>query len=83
MCFFLGNIYSRGLKFLQVIYENFDCDLTHGFLIRDFNKYLFYDDINPNIKSQSKIYVIIEKIFIEIMNKKIRVLNHKVFVNNL
>ena len=25
----------------------FDCDLTHGFFfIRDFNKYLFYDDIN-------------------------------------
>ena len=29
--FFLGNIYSRGLKFLQVFHENFDCDLTHGF----------------------------------------------------
>ena len=34
MNFFLENIYSRGLKFLQVIYENFDCDLTHGFLSR-------------------------------------------------
>ena len=32
--FFLGNNYSRGLKFLQVIYENFNCDLTHGFLFR-------------------------------------------------
>ena len=29
--FFLGNIYSRGLKFLQVVHENFDGDLTHGF----------------------------------------------------
>ena len=29
-----------GLKFLQVIYENFDCDLTHGIFIHDFNKYL-------------------------------------------
>ena len=49
------------------------------FFIRDFNKYLFYD-----IKfGVTKIYVIIEKIFIEIINKKIRVLNHKVFVNNL
>ena len=46
MHFFLGNIYSRGLKCLQVIYENFDCDLTHGFFIQDFNKYLFYDHIN-------------------------------------
>ena len=33
MHFFLGNIYSRGLKFLQVIYENFDCDLKHGFFL--------------------------------------------------
>ena len=41
MHFFLGNIYSRGLKFLQVIYENFECDLIHGFFIQDFNKYLF------------------------------------------
>ena len=46
MKIFLGNIYSRGLKFLQVIDENFDCDLTHGFFIHGFNKYLFYDDIN-------------------------------------
>ena len=29
--FFSGSIYSRGLKFLQVIYESFDCDLTQGF----------------------------------------------------
>ena len=29
--FFSGTVYSRGLKFLQVIYDNFDCDLTHGF----------------------------------------------------
>ena len=42
MHFFLGNNYSRGLKPLQVIYENFDCDLTHGFFIHHFNKYLFY-----------------------------------------
>ena len=25
-------IYSRGLKFLHVIYGSFDCDLTQGFL---------------------------------------------------
>ena len=29
-----SNIYNRGLEFLQVIYENFDCDLTHGFFFR-------------------------------------------------
>ena len=29
--FFLVNIYGRGLKFLQVVHENFDCDLTYGF----------------------------------------------------
>ena len=60
--FFSGTVYSRGLKFLQVIYESFDCDLTCGYFIQDFNKSLFYDDI--------------KKIFIEIMNKKIRLLNH-------
>ena len=38
---FLGSIYSRGLKFLQVTYNNFDCDLTHGLFIHDFNKNLF------------------------------------------
>ena len=27
----LGTIYSRELKILQVTYESFDCDLTHGF----------------------------------------------------
>ena len=32
--FFSGTIYSRGLKFLQVIYESFYCDLTQGFLNR-------------------------------------------------
>ena len=39
---------SRGLKFLQVIYENFDCDLTHEIFIHDFNKYdlCFHDDKN-------------------------------------
>ena len=26
--FFSGNIYNKVLKFLQVIYESFDCDLT-------------------------------------------------------
>ena len=31
--FLLGNIYSKGLKFLHDIYENFDCDLTQGFFI--------------------------------------------------
>ena len=25
-------------EILQVIYENVDCDLTHGFIIHDFNK---------------------------------------------
>ena len=36
--FFSGTMYSRGLKFLQVIYESFDCDFTKGFFIHDFNK---------------------------------------------
>ena len=27
--FFLGIATTRGLKYLQVIYENFDSDLTH------------------------------------------------------
>ena len=31
-------IYSREVKFLQVIYESFDCDLTHDFFIHDFNQ---------------------------------------------
>ena len=39
--FFSEIIYSRELKFLQVIYESFDCDLTHEFFIQDFIKYLF------------------------------------------
>ena len=30
--FFSGTLYSRGLKFLQVIYRSFDCDLTQDFL---------------------------------------------------
>ena len=29
--FFSGTVYSRGLKFLHVIYESSDCDLAHGF----------------------------------------------------
>ena len=29
----LHPVYSRGLKFLHVIYENFDRDLTHGFFL--------------------------------------------------
>ena len=29
--FFSGIIYSTGLKFLRVIYESFDCDLTEIF----------------------------------------------------
>ena len=28
---FLTNYCSRGLKFLQVTHESFDCDLTQGF----------------------------------------------------
>ena len=31
-------LFIAGVKFLQVIYISFDCDLTHGFLIHDFNK---------------------------------------------
>ena len=76
MHFFLGNIYSRGLKFLQVIYENFDCDLTYVFFIHDFNKYLFYDDKNFCVLNHSKKFLCHKKGFIEILNKKIRVLNH-------
>ena len=33
MHFVSATIYSRELKFLQVIYENFDCDLTQGFFL--------------------------------------------------
>ena len=33
------HIYSRGLEFLQVIYESFDCDLTLGYF------YSWFDDI--------------------------------------
>ena len=32
MHFFSATVYSRGLKFLDVIYETFDYDLTQGFL---------------------------------------------------
>ena len=62
--FFSVTIYSRGPKFLQVIYESFDCDLTHGFFIHDFKKCPFYGDKKVIV---TKIYVIIKKIFIEIM----------------
>ena len=31
-------IYDKGLEFLQVTYENVDCDLTQGFCIHGFNK---------------------------------------------
>ena len=34
--FFSGTVYSRGLKFLQVIYESVDRDLTQGFFIHDY-----------------------------------------------
>ena len=47
--FFSGTIYSRGLKFLQVIYESFACDLTLRFFlfVIPINRYdLFYDNIN-------------------------------------
>ena len=43
--FFLGNIYSRGLKFLQVICESLDCNLTQqGFLIHVLNKNMVHLD---------------------------------------
>ena len=35
--FFSVTVYNRGLKFLHVVYESFDCDLTQGFF-HDFNK---------------------------------------------
>ena len=36
---FLQKIFIVKLKFLHVIYESFDCDLTQGFFfIHDFNK---------------------------------------------
>ena len=37
-CTFSRTVYSRALKFLQVIYENVVCDLTQGFFIDHFNK---------------------------------------------
>ena len=73
MHFFLGNIYNRRLKFLQVTYEDFDCDLTRGFFIHDFNKYLFMMT-NPCVKSQQKI--IIKRYLLKSWIKKIHVLNH-------
>ena len=39
MHFFSATFYSRGLKFLQFIYESFDWDLTRGFLVHNFNKF--------------------------------------------
>ena len=41
-------------------------------------KYIYWNHElkNPCVKSQSNIYVIMKNIFIGIMNKKIRVLNH-------
>ena len=30
MYFSSGTIYGKGLKFLQVIYETIDCDITQG-----------------------------------------------------
>ena len=50
MHIFSATIYSRGLKFLQVIYESFDCDLTHDFFLFmiSINKYyIFYDESTP------------------------------------
>ena len=38
---FSENIYSRGLEFVQVIYESFDCDLKQVFFIHDLNKWMF------------------------------------------
>ena len=43
-CTFSQELFTVEEKFSQVIYEIFDFDLTHGFFIHDFNKYLFYDD---------------------------------------
>ena len=50
---FSGTLYSRGLKILQVIYKSFNCDLTKGFFIHGFNKWIwsFYDDINRGLGS--------------------------------
>ena len=42
MHFLSGTIYSRGLKFLQVIYESFDCNLIQGFFINHFSKYMIF-----------------------------------------
>ena len=37
---------TESLENEQLLYENVDYDLTHGFFIHDFNKYIFYYDIN-------------------------------------
>ena len=36
--YFMDGPRYRWLKFLQVIYESFDSDLTHEFFIHDFNE---------------------------------------------
>ena len=46
--FFLETIYSRGLKFLQVIYESIYYDLTQGFFIHNFRDFRISDLVkNP------------------------------------
>ena len=32
MSFLSETIYNGGIKFLQINYESYDCDLTHDFL---------------------------------------------------
>ena len=63
-----------GLKFVQVVYENIDCDLAEGFFsIHNFNKkYIFIEIMkkNPCVKSQSKIYVMIKRYLLKSGIKK-------------
>ena len=63
-------------KFTEIINKN-PCVKSQSKIKSSWKRYLLKSRIkNQSVKSKSKIYVIIEKIFIEITNKKIRVLNH-------
>ena len=75
---FSRTICSRGLKFLQVIYESFDCDLIQGFFWVMIS-FFFHDDINF-------CYVIKRSYqFTDTMNKKksLCYMIVKGFINNL
>ena len=64
---FSGTIYSRGLKFLQVNYENFDCNLTQGFLFMvSINRYEHsYNGRSQQIWNQERHHVSLGTIYLQ------------------